>query len=114
MGIEGYTEVTAMGLVGIAFIVVLKWMLKQQSRQMLEMTLAIHTNSLLLLQLQKDIIRHDTTIRGINPSAGETEGERINIAYSMYKRIVEEINRTATVIEKRMETIREENKEENK
>lgn len=91
-----------MAIVGAGFILMLKHLLNQQGKTSNEITQAIHTNSLLLLQLQKELLRHDATVRGLNPSVGKDQDERVNQALEIYENIQQEIERTATVIKRRM------------
>lgn len=103
--IEPWIQLGATGILGFCFLAVLKWMMRQQSIQLNETNLAIHTNSMLLLQLQKELLRHDATVRGINPAAGETLDERSAKAVEAYNIIREDIDKIGKTITSRMEAM---------
>lgn len=103
--IDPWINLGAVGVMGFCFVLVLKWMLKQQTAAGRENTLAIHTNSLILLQLQKDLLRHDATVRGLNPSAGEDSDKRSRKAIELYSGMLNELDAISQTVKARMEKI---------
>lgn len=103
--IQPWAEFGVTGLVGFLFVMILRFVLKQHTAQMTENTLAIHTNSLLLLQLQKDLLRHDAKIRQVPRLAGEAAIEEAQAALEVYERMSIEIESLSKSIRDRMQQV---------
>lgn len=84
-----------------AFMFMLKWMLGNFQTQMKQMVASTRANTVTVLTMQKQLLAHDLTVRGLNPSTGDSAEERDRIAYPVYKDLRDSLSKAInTIIEK--------------
>jgi len=79
------TQVLENGLIAACFVFVLYWILNKFSADLRLVAIQMQVVSLILIGFQKQFLLHDAQVRGINPSTGDTEDERHNMALAEYK-----------------------------
>lgn len=88
------------GVVAGLFGMLLWWMTQRQEQMMRQMTRQISITNLLVVGLQKELLVHDLTVTGINPSTGEDVEQRAKNALQKYeevRQIMETIQQTIQV-----------------
>lgn len=95
-----YVDLGAVGVLGAAFLVVMRWMLNQMSRQFLAIERAIEIQNMVILDLHHTMIRHDAKVRGVNPSVGENTEEACKAAAEDLKEVLATISSTREAIER--------------
>ena len=98
---EGAVETSAVAVLGVAFILVLRWMISHLSTSLREVERAIHVNTLTLLSVQSQLLTHDLTVTGLNPSTGATSEIRDSKALAKYT----ELQKTIEIIHKAVEEL---------
>ncbi len=74
----------------------LRWLQKNQTSNtasMAELASSVRQSSLVLASLERMLLTHDLTVRGLNPEAGADINERTNKAYLAYLRLMEDLDR---------------------
>ncbi len=71
------------------------WMTTRQEKLLCMLSRRIEVTNLLMIGLQKELLIHDLTVSGINPSAGDDQSERCQNAVQKY----EELLRVFTTME---------------
>ncbi len=113
--IEILTKLAENGIIAASFLYLLYWLLNKQSREMEEhskharltnMEVARSIRSLVsaVLGMQQQLLEHDLTVTGLNPSTGATFEERDSLALKRY-------NDVAKMLEEQRLTIHQLNKE---
>lgn len=93
-----FQDLPVVGLMGFLFYVIIKWMINTQSKQLDAITRALKANTLAQMETYKLLLIHDATIRGVNPTAGETMTEAHAIAHAEYQRILASVEATQEAI----------------
>lgn len=102
INVSNWTELGGFGLLGGAFVFVLRWLLTKFDEAQAATTRAIErmTQSIVgtaniqavaLLNLQSQLMLHDLTVSGLNPSAGGDVDERSNKAFKKYTEILQHL-----------------------
>lgn len=88
----------AFGVVCTVFIMVMRWLMGRFAERQEEIREEIQLNREMFLEwsatqtmmtvaLQKQLLYHDSQVRGINPTTGKDVDERTRMAYDQYKKI---------------------------
>lgn len=85
-----WENLTSNAILGFTFVLIVRWMLGRFSADSTAIQKAIEVNTVTLLSLQQQLLAHDLTVTGINPSAGADLNERSEKALRKY----EEVNRS--------------------
>jgi|TARA_B100000902_G_C26924808_1_gene723477 hypothetical protein len=102
MNIEPFLQLGAVGVLGAAFIIVIRWMLEQMTSKLNDVSIALKAGSLVQLDMHKTLIVHDAQIRGVNPTAGNDVTEMHANALAEYQKVLQSVERTADVIRESM------------
>lgn len=70
------------------FAAMLWWMTTRQEKLLCMLSRRIEITNLLMIGLQKELLIHDLTVSGINPSAGDTQDERTANAIQKYEELL--------------------------
>lgn len=97
-----FMQYGALGMLALAFLLVLKWMLTNQTREMRSITASLYTVALTQVDMHRTLMMHDAQVRGVNPSAGEDMNDAHEKAYEQYTRAIESIDKTAAAIKDAM------------
>jgi hypothetical protein len=95
-----YVDLGAVGVLGAAFLVVMRWMLNQMSRQFRAIERAIEVQNMVILDLHHTMIRHDAKVRGVNPTVGENQEEACKAAAEDLKEVLATIASTRDTIQR--------------
>jgi hypothetical protein len=93
--IELFEKLIENGIVAAAFLYILYWLLNIQSRALeehakssqlanLEVARAIRNLVVAIMGMQQQLLTHDLTVSGLNPSTGATFEERDSLALRKY------------------------------
>lgn len=93
----------AVGFLGVAFLLVMRWMMFSMTKELTGVANAIRTLSLTQLDLHKTLIMHDAQIRGVNPSAGKDLPDSCEKALDEYRKVLAALDGTGEVIKKSIE-----------
>lgn len=96
--ISPWTQLGAVGVLGTAFLLVLRWMLHKMSGQLDDVGKSIRALALVQLDMHKTLIMHDAQIRGVNPSAGKDETDAHATARDEYEKVLAALNATSETI----------------
>lgn len=102
-----FMQLGAVGILGLAFLLLLRWITYQQSRELLDVGQALHSVVLTVLDVHKTLIIHDARIRRIHPPTEEQTSEEQRLAYESYERILRTLDMTADAIKVSMEETRQ-------
>ena len=93
------------GVIAFLFAATLWWVAIRYERLLGSLRDMVALNNLFILGLQKELLSHDLTVSGLNPSAGDNDEMRTNKAYLKYTELVEIFHRieecTKKIAEKR-------------
>lgn len=93
----GPGAVLALVLIGVLFFVgrslppLLNTLVLRLDQTIQRLEEAIDCNSAILLGLQQQLLAHDLTVSGLNPSTGATVDERTNRAYFKYLEVQKQL-----------------------
>ena len=98
MAPEFFTRIAESGVVAVAFVIVLRWMMtrfevelkeirKEQEKSASRMSRAVAAQALVIASMQKQLLSHDLTVTGINPSTGTEINERAQAALNKYEEL---------------------------
>lgn len=84
-----------LGALGLMCFMLLRWLMTRIDQQLTNMialmratadrqTSALNANTMVIVGLQKQFLAHDLTVTGINPSTGDGDGERSELAIRKY------------------------------
>lgn len=80
------------GIVAVSFLMVLWWLLKSFQATVIEAIRDSSRTNLAMIKaletLQMQLLTHDLTVRGLNPSAGGDLNERDSRAFAIYNDIM--------------------------
>lgn len=79
---QGPGAVVALLLIGTLYFVLVR-----HTKSLDNIAESIENNTCVLIALQQQLLGHDLTVSGLNPSAGATVDERTNRAYAKYVEI---------------------------
>ena len=91
-------EFGAVAVLGTAFLLLIRWMIHQMSRQLADVSSAIRTQALVQLDMHKTLLIHDAQIRGVNLAPGETATDAHKKAYDEYKKLLATLDGTSETI----------------
>lgn len=91
-------QLSALAVLGTAFLLVLRWMLNQMTSKLSDVANAIRAHSLVQLDMHKTLIKHDAQVRGVNPSVGDDATEAHERAAGEYSGILSTLENTAETI----------------
>ena len=97
-----YLQLGAVGILGSAFLLIVKWMLNTQSQQLRDVSTATKTHSLVVLDVHKTMIRHDAQTRGVIPFDGEEATAEHVRAHGDYQQVLDTLESTAETIRQSM------------
>ena len=100
---EGISEIIRLGIVGSAFIFMLRWVLMRFDKSQQRIYVGLTTNTLCLIAMQKQFLTHDLTVSGLNPSAGADLDERARLAIRKYDEIQTTLNTIYAQIKRELE-----------
>ena len=99
------SRVLELGVVGTAFMLMLRWMMTRFERELRDLragqqetSTTIAALSVVIVSLQKQLLAHDLTVHGINPSTGGDTNERANRAIKKYTELRHVLDETATTL----------------
>jgi hypothetical protein len=122
--VELLTALLENGIVAAAFLYILHWLLNKQSRELesqfktaqitnLEVAKAIRSLVSAVLGMQQQLMTHDLTVTGLNPSTGTNFEERDSMAFKRYTEVMKKLDEQRQIIhsmnlesDNRMEEIR--------
>lgn len=85
------------GLVALSGWLV-KWFAQEHTRALKSHTNAVNLQTISIMKLQQQLLTHDLTVRGLNPTTGGSPEERDARAYSIYKEIQSQMESLAIAI----------------
>ena len=96
--LSSWAQFGAVGILGLAFLLVLRWMLNRMSTQLDEVGRSIRVHALTQLDMHRTLIMHDAQIRGVNPTAGEDETDAHRKAADEYTKVLAALESTSETI----------------
>ena len=75
------------GLVAFLFSVTLWWMVTRYEKLIISLRDMMVIQNLMILGLQKELLAHDLTVSGINPTTGDDPDERGQKAFAKYNEL---------------------------
>lgn len=94
-----FLELGAVGALGAAFIIVMRWMLGQMTAEFRHIATVLTANAMILNDMHRTLIVHDAQIRGVHPAAGEDANERCQKAAEEYQKLQAGVESTAAKLE---------------
>lgn len=98
-------ELGGFGVLAIAFLLVLRWMMTRFDYTIKSNTCAILTLSASMMATQHILLAHDLTVTGINPSTGADLDARAQRAYTKYCDLEHKIDETRRIVEGAIKTL---------
>lgn len=99
-----------LGVVSGAFIFMLRWMmtrfekeLKSINKSQVDCGKTIAALSVVIVSMQKQLLSHDLTVHGINPSTGADNDERARVAIKKYNELHTILNETSVTLSRLIE-----------
>ena len=105
MSPETISQLGGTAVICVCFVFILTRIMNKIPAAMVEQSAATYTLTLAILEFQRDFLRHDATIRGVNPTAGKDVNDRMQQARDAYDQILIEHKRTTDLIEKRLDAL---------
>lgn len=88
---ELLSEAGAVAVISFLLVLVVRYLLRDMTQAIESIARQVRANTMSVLALMDMIIRHDATVRGVNPSTGVTDDERFKNAVEVYEAILREI-----------------------
>ena len=98
MGVQGFSELGALGVLLVSFGVILRWLMLKFDISIRDNSDAILTNTAAIMSLQKQLMAHDLTSCGINPASDVSDNETAKQILAKYAEIRHCVNETQRII----------------